>query len=169
MFSYALDYAIGRGTAADCEAAERAFMASRAWSDFHRECKQSALLTGLAWDWASDIFNTASFLQSGERHFKEREMHRRVRVSLFYKMWRAPRCEHSSHASIEGFSASIDDPVWDTIVPPFDYACACSVSLADSKDLVDWSGPFPQTALISHDWMSVFPSHLELKRFVVAH
>lgn len=31
------------------------------------------------------------------------------------------------HAAIDGFQAPADDPVWDTIYPPNDYACRCEV------------------------------------------
>jgi hypothetical protein len=75
-------------------------------------------------------------------------------------------CERSPHASLHGFAASIDDPVWDRIVPPFDYSCGCMLLGDDSISPVGDLNQVPACVLVTHDWMPIFPSHLKLKRFV---
>lgn len=167
MFGFALEFACGPLADGDVERAEAAFMLSRRWSDFHRGCLESGsdTLHNLSLYWASEIFGTAAFLDSGRRHFEERAVHQRTGVFRSYKVWGPPNCEHSPHAAILGYSSPIDDPIWASIIPPFDYSCGCMLS--GEEALAERGEPrsVPLVALTSHDWMPIFPTHLKLKRF----
>ncbi len=40
------------------------------------------------------------------------------------------------HAELEGFTARLDDPVWEYLYPPNDWMCRCSVRTYSEKDIV---------------------------------
>jgi uncharacterized protein with gpF-like domain len=170
MFGFGLEFACGRLGTGDVGRAEAAFMRSRRWSDFQKGCVESgsSVLARLSVYWAHDLFTTAATLMNGQRHFVERRLHRRTQIFRSYRVWGPPVCASSPHAAIHGFVAPVDDPLWDRIIPPFDYACGCQLlgekSAAPPGDL----SAVPSCALTSHDWMPVFPPHLKLKRFAAS-
>jgi hypothetical protein len=167
MFGFGLEFACGPLAIGDIELAEAAFMRSRNGINFRKACiaSESSALSHLRVNWANDIFTTAAMLMNGHRHFVERGLQRRARVFPSYKVWGPPVCTDSPHGAIHGFIAPIDDPIWDRIIPPFDYACGCEILGEESASSVGDPGKVPDCALTSHDWMPVFPSHLKLKRF----